>query len=82
MLRTFRGRRLKKVPREEQIDAFRSQYAEATIKIYGDVGQSLKSEMRAMGSYRYGIINVAANSLLDLFAIHQDAIDKLPFEVE
>lgn len=82
VLRTFQGRRLRKVPSEHDVDEFRSHYSESTIKIYGDAGQSLKSEMRAMGSYRYGIINVAANSLLDLFAIHQDAVDKLPFEVE
>jgi hypothetical protein len=82
VLRTFQGRRLRSVPTEDDLGAFRSQYREATIKIYGDAGQSLKSEMRAMGSYRYGIINVAAQSLLELFAIHQDAIDKLPFEVE
>lgn len=82
VLRTFKGRRLRSVPTEEEINGFRKQYQEATIKIYGDAGQSLKSEMRAMGSYRYGIINVAAQSLLELFAIHQDAIDKLTFEVE
>jgi hypothetical protein len=82
VLRTFHGRRLRSVPTEEDLGTFRSHYQEATIKMYGDAGQSLKSEMRAMGSYRYGIINVAAQSLLELFAIHQDAIDKLPFEVE
>jgi hypothetical protein len=81
-MRTFRGRRLARVPSENQIDAFGARYAEATIKIYGDAGANMKSEMRAMGSYRYAIINVAAQSLLDLFAIHQDAVDKLPFEVE
>jgi hypothetical protein len=82
VLRTFRGRRLRSVPSEDEQEAFRARYQESTIKIYGDAGASMKSEMRAMGSYRYGIINVAANSLLDLFAIREDAIDKLPFEVE
>jgi hypothetical protein len=82
VLRTFHGRRLRSVPTDADVDVFGKQYQEATIKIYGDAGQSLKSEMRAMGSYRYGIINVAAQSLLELFAIYQDAIDKLPFEVE
>jgi len=35
-----------------------------------------------MGSYRHGIVNVAAGSLLDLFAIYNDAQEKLPFEFE
>jgi hypothetical protein len=82
VMRTFHGRRLRSVPGEDDIATFRKSYEEATIKIYGDAGRSMKSEMRAMGSYRYGIINVAAQSLLELFAIQQDAIDKLPFEVE
>ena len=50
------------------------------MKIYGKPGTSMKGEMRASGSYRYAIINVAAQSYLDLFAIHQDAIDTLPFQ--
>lgn len=53
----------------------------STIKIYGRARTSMKGEMRASGSYRYAIINVAAQSYLDLFATHQDAIDKLPFEI-
>ena len=35
-----------------------------------------------MGSYRYGIVNVGAGSLIDLFAIYNDACDKLPFRFE
>jgi len=35
--------------------------------------------MRAIGSYRYGIVNVGAKSLLDLFAIYEDVKDSLPF---
>ncbi len=81
VMRTFEGKKLKSVPTVEQVDEFGSRYDEATIKVYGKAGTSMKGEMKAIGSYRYAIINVAANSLLDLFAIHQDAIEKLPFEV-
>jgi hypothetical protein len=82
VLRTFAGRRLRAIPSEQDQDRFRSRYDEATIKIYGKPGTSMKGEMKALGSYRYGIINVAANSLLELFAIHQDALEQLPFQVE
>jgi len=80
--RTFDGRKLKRVPGEEHVQQFRDDYDEATIKIYGKQGTSLKSEMRALGSYRYAIINVAAQSLLELFAIHEDSREQLPFETE
>jgi biotin carboxylase len=80
VLRTFEGKRLSRVPGEAEVAAFARQYDDARLRIYGRRGQSLSSEMRAMGSYRYGIINVGAGSLLDLFAIHKDALEKLPFE--
>jgi hypothetical protein len=38
--------------------------------------------MKALGSYRHAILNIAANSLLDLFAIYEDAIESLPFRTE
>ena len=80
VMRTFEGKKLRAVPSAEHVAAFNEHYTESTIKIYGKAGDSMKSEMKALGSYRYSIVNVAAHSLLDLFAIQQDAIDKLPFE--
>jgi hypothetical protein len=79
VLRTFEGKKLTRVPSPQEVEAFRRDYDEATIKIYGKAGTSMKGEIRASGSYRCAIINVAAQSYLDLFAIHQDGIDKLPF---
>jgi ATP-grasp domain-containing protein len=80
VLRTFKGRRFVAVPSDRDIEAFSRQYDDARLRIYGRKGKSLASEMRAMGSYRHGIINVGAKSLLDLFAIYNDALEKLPFE--
>ena len=79
VLRTFHGKKFVDVPGEKDIAAFAKQYDDARLRIYGRRGQSLAGEMRAMGSYRYGIINVGAGSLLDLFAIYNDALEKLPF---
>jgi len=80
VMRTFAGKKLRSVPNAGHVAEFNRRYSESTIKIYGKAGDSMKNEMKALGSYRYAIINVAANSLLDLFAIQQDAIEKLPFE--
>ena len=82
VLRTFEGKKIRRVPSPEQVDAFGDRYSEATIKLYGKPGTSMKGEMKAIGSYRHAIVNVAANSYLDLFAIHQDALEKLPFEFD
>ncbi len=80
VLRTFQGKKLVAVPTEADVQAFSRQYDDARLRIYGRKGSSLASEMKAIGSYRYGIVNVAATSLLDLFAIYNDAIEKLPFQ--
>ncbi len=80
VLRTFQGKRFAAVPTPADVERFAKQYDDARIRIYGRKGQSLASEMRAMGSYRYGIVNVGAGSLLDLFAIYNDALEKLPFQ--
>jgi hypothetical protein len=79
VLRTFQGKTLVDVPTSRDVDAFARQYDDARLRIYGRKGSSLAGEMRAMGSYRYGIVNVGAGSLLDLFAIYNDALEKLPF---
>jgi hypothetical protein len=82
VLRTFQGRRLTAVPAPADVEAFARQYDDSRLRIYGRKGKSLASEMRAMGSYRYGIVNVGAGSLLDLFAIYNDSLEKLPFRFE
>lgn len=80
VMRTFEGKKLRSVPSAAQVSEFNRRYSESTIKIYGKSGDSMRNEMKALGSYRYAIVNVAAQSLLDLFAIQQDAIERLPFE--
>ena len=79
VLRTFKGKKLKSVPGTGHITDFNNRYHESNIKIYGKRGTKLSSEMRAIGSYRYGIVNVGAYSLLDLFSIYEDVLDSLPF---
>jgi hypothetical protein len=80
VLRTFKGKRFVAVPSERDVKTFAKHYDDARLRIYGRRGKSLAGEMRAMGSYRYGIINVGATSLLDLFAIYNDSLEKLPFK--
>ena len=80
VMRTFDGKRLLREPSEDEVAAFNARYADSTIKIYGKTGDSMKSEMKAIGSYRWAIFNTAAQSMIDLFAINEDALETLPFE--
>ncbi len=79
VLRTFEGKKLHSIPEDRHVNDFSKRYHESNIKIYGKKGTKLSSEMRAIGSYRYGIVNVGAYSLLDLFSIYEDAVESLPF---
>ena len=79
VLRTFEGKRLMAIPEKGEISKFNQRYKESKIKIYGKRGQRLAGEMRAIGSYRHGIVNIGAKSLLDLFAIYEDALETLTF---
>lgn len=80
VLRTFEGKKLMAIPDEDEISKFNRRYPESKIKIYGKKGQRLAGEMRAIGSYRHGIVNVGVESLLDLFAIYEDARETLTFQ--
>lgn len=80
VLRTFKGRKLKRIPADAEVQAFAARYDDARIRIYGRQGTSMAQEMKAIGSYRYGIVNVGASSMLDLFSIYNDALESLPFE--
>lgn len=77
--RTFEGKKLSSIPTQNQVKSFSERYTESKIQIYGKKGTRMSSEIRAIGSYRYAIINIGALSLLDLFAIAEDAKDTLPF---
>src|SRR5438093_1826749 len=80
VFRTFRGKRLKRVPTSSEVEEFGQRYTGSKIKIYGRSGQWLYPEMKAAGSYRYAIVNTGAQTLLDLFAIHKDAAETLEFK--
>ena len=79
VFRTFRGKRLKRVPTASEVKDFGQKYSGSRIKIYGKPGKWLYPEMRAAGSYRYAIVNTGAQTLIDLLAIYKDAAEKLQF---
>ena len=79
MLRTFQGARLTKVPSRGQIERFRQRHTGSRVKVYGWAGQSLQAEMKAVGSYRYAVVNAGAGTRSDLFATYRQAVEHLEF---
>jgi biotin carboxylase len=81
VLRAFPGDRLPPPPTEAAVGAFAEQHPDMRLRIYARKGSLVEAEMRATGSYCYGVLNVGAPSQSDLFAAHEDARERLRFRV-
>ncbi len=80
VIRKFGGSRITTLPDEGDLSAFRDRYPNARVEIYAKKG-SMNPEMRAMGSYRCALVNVAANSAGEISTIRADVESLLAFEV-
>ena len=81
VLRTFTGNKLTEVPDEEEVNSFCERYPKSSVKIFGKVGTDLSGEMRSVGGYRCGIVNLGANSPSDLSHAYEEALESLSFSV-
>jgi biotin carboxylase len=81
VLRAFPGDRLPPPPTAADVGAFAQRHPDMRLRIYARRGSLVETEMRATGSYCYGVLNVGAASQSDLFAAHEDARERLRFRV-
>ena len=76
VLRDLEGAGLGRWPERGEIGRLRARHPEATIMVYPKRGADLRREVKWLGSYRYGVVNLGAASLDELFAtfgrIHRD----------
>jgi biotin carboxylase len=66
VLRTFEDRRVLSVPSAEQIARLVERFADARVEISVSPGKLLSDEMQDGKSYRYGLVNIGADSEEDL----------------
>lgn len=66
VLRSFKDKKVMKLPGNEEISKVHDIFPEARIEIYGKQGALLSDELQDMQSYRYGIINLGGNSRQEL----------------
>lgn len=77
VMRDLAGEGLGRWPRRGEIAALRSRHPEALIMFYLKRGADLRREMKWLGSYRYGIVNLGARSAGELLR----AYDRIHREV-
>jgi biotin carboxylase len=76
VMRDLAGEGLGRWPQAGEIGRLRGRHPGATIMVYPKRGADLRREMKWLGSYRYGVVNLGAGSAGELFAaygrIHRD----------
>ena len=76
VMRDLSGEGLGRWPARGEIAALRARHPRARIMIYPKRGADLRREMKWLGSYRYGVVNLGAASRIELGAayeaIHRD----------
>ncbi len=79
VMRLFRDARVLAVPTPEQIARFQQRFPGAQVKVLCAPGERLSDHDQDVGSYRYCIINMAAQSLSELESHYEEAKSLLPF---
>ena len=70
VLRDLAGKGLGRWPARGEIGRLRACHPEARIMVYPKRGADLRREMKWLGSYRYGVVNLGAGSQGELFAAY------------
>jgi biotin carboxylase len=71
-MRKFDGKPLAAEPSRETISRVSSRYPDARLMLYLKHGSSLAREMKWLGSYRYAVVNMGAQSPADLHQRYAD----------
>ena len=79
VLRTFEDRRVLCVPSDESLRELASEYTDALIEIYATPGLNLSDQMQDSHSFRYGLVNIGADSERDLEAKFERIKGRLDF---
>jgi biotin carboxylase len=79
VLRTFEDRLVKSVPAERDIAAVHAIYPDAKIEIFAKVGKRLSEQIQDSGSFRYGLVNIGADSYEHLESKFEECSNMLPF---
>jgi hypothetical protein len=68
VLRDLSGEGLARWPSNAEVDTLQRRHPDAHVMIYPKRGADLRREMKWLGSYRYGVFNLGAASLEEMFA--------------
>lgn len=79
VLRTFADQRVLSVPSNECLLELATEYPDALIEIYATPGLNLSDQMQDSHSFRYGLVNIGAESERELEAKFERIKRRLPY---
>jgi hypothetical protein len=82
VLRTFEDQLVLSIPDVTDIERLQEKYKEAKVEVLAKPGKRLSEQIQDSGSYRYGLINIGADSIEQLDAMFSDCQTMLPYSFE
>lgn len=82
VLRTFDDKLVKRVPDQDNIKSVEQQFPGAMVQVIATEGKRLSDQLQDAHSYRYGLINMGADSEEELVADFESASKMLNYQLE
>jgi biotin carboxylase len=80
VLRSFEDKKVVRKPTKEDVAAVRKKYPDALVSIIATEGKNLSEQTQDTFTYRYGLINIGAQSVEELEGKNEDCKSLLNFE--
>ncbi len=82
VLRTFEDKLVKRIPAAENIEAVENKFPGSMVQVIATQGKKLSEQLQDAHSFRYGLINMGADSEDELVKNFQTAADMLNYQLE
>ena len=82
VLRLFEDRHILKVPTPAEIDLLLKKFPDARVEVLADEGKNLSQQLQDGRSYRYGVVSIGGQNMLDILNIFEQFHHGLPFVME
>ncbi len=82
VLRIFEDQVVKEVPDQANIDAVEKQFPDSIVQVIASKGKKLSEQLQDSNSFRYGLINMGADSQEELVKNFEKASSMLNFQLE
>lgn len=82
VLRTFEDKLTLSIPSSDDVERVKQKYPDAKVEILAKPGKRLSEQIQDSGSYRFGLVNIGADSYEHLEEKFEDCRAMLPYEFE